>query len=119
MLLGGKASARRRRGLAVVRKHFENHRPAEPQRTRTLRPIGNHFLGQDLENPDAKTIERHAHTLKSSAATLGAMGLRDQCRDLEDAASIGNLGGAAERIQAIQDEYATVSRELQAILDGE
>ena len=76
-------------------------------------------LGQDLENPDAKTIERHAHTLKSSAATLGAMGLRDQCRDLEDAASIGNLGGAAERIQAIQDEYATVSRELQAILDGE
>ena len=97
VLLGGKASARRRRGLAVVRKHFENHRPAEPQRTRTLRPIGNHF---DLRTLREQVNQRYFEGKIDVAITWGRAP-RMKGRRRKDRFSI-RLGSYDERAQLVR-----------------
>ena len=62
---------------------------------------------------DTRTVGDVAHTLKGSAANLGAAPLTDACRQLEAAISCGaGVVGAADRVQA---EFAQV----QAWLDAE
>jgi HPt (histidine-containing phosphotransfer) domain-containing protein len=49
----------------------------------------------------APELQRAAHTLKSSSATLGALALADACRAVEHAARDGALDGLAAPIDAI------------------
>jgi HPt (histidine-containing phosphotransfer) domain-containing protein len=50
----------------------------------------------------APDLQRAAHTLKGSSATLGAVGLADACRDVEHAARDGDLDGLASRIDEVE-----------------
>ena len=59
-------------------------------------------------------VRRHAHSLKSSAATYGAMQLSTMARAFESEAAAGNLTHADVAIAALQAEYAAVVKELEA-----
>jgi HPt (histidine-containing phosphotransfer) domain-containing protein len=59
-------------------------------------------------------VRRVAHTLKSNAATFGAMVLSDACRALEVVAREGRLDGAVELVGIIRREYDRASIELTA-----
>jgi signal transduction histidine kinase/HPt (histidine-containing phosphotransfer) domain-containing protein len=67
-----------------------------------------------LAGGDAVGVQRHAHSLKSSAATFGAMRLAAMARKLEHEAVAGNLADAANAITALLAEYDAVVMELQA-----
>jgi HPt (histidine-containing phosphotransfer) domain-containing protein len=62
----------------------------------------------------APELQRAAHTLKSSSATLGALALADACRAVEHAARDGALDGLSAPIDAIATEF----EEVLAALDG-
>jgi HPt (histidine-containing phosphotransfer) domain-containing protein len=61
-------------------------------------------------------LQRAAHTLKGSSATLGAVDLADACRIVEHAARDGALDGLAERIEAIAVDFEAVGEALDARL---
>jgi len=53
-------------------------------------------------------LVRPAHTLKSSSQNIGATGLADSCRGLEEAARGGSVPDARERVTEIATAYDTV-----------
>ena len=71
-----------------------------------------------LAAADAATLRRHAHSLKSSAATYGAMHLSAMARMLEHDAAAGKLGDAGAAIAALRAEYGAVAAELRDYLKG-
>ena len=54
---------------------------------------------------DARTVDRSAHTLKSSSASLGGLAMARLCADLEARAHGGSLDGAVESVERIGHEY--------------
>ena len=52
-------------------------------------------LQHSCEKGDAETLRRVAHTLKSNSASLGAMQLRDICKELEGMGKNEKLGGSS------------------------
>jgi CheY-like chemotaxis protein len=71
-------------------------------------------LMQDaLVQADADTLRRAAHTLRSSSATLGALGFAELCQALEDSAIAASFEIAAEQIKTIQSEYQRVRLALE------
>jgi HPt (histidine-containing phosphotransfer) domain-containing protein len=62
---------------------------------------------------EADEVRRGAHTMKSNAASFGALVLADLCRDLETAAKGGTLDGAADQLSLIEDELKKVASELE------
>lgn len=75
-----------------------------------------------LEAEDASTARRHAHTLKGTVATLGAVQVKESAFETECAARDGSLGAARQifptldglvrRLVAELDDYAR--RQLRA-----
>ncbi len=63
-------------------------------------------------------LERAAHTLKSTAATMGALALAATARQLETQAREGCLDGAAQLVTQLYSEY-TQAREALAAVEGE
>jgi signal transduction histidine kinase/DNA-binding response OmpR family regulator len=61
---------------------------------------------------DADTVRRLAHTLKSNAATFGAMPLSDACRELERVAKDGGLEDTSELAGIVRSEYERANTEL-------
>ncbi len=70
--------------------------------------------GEDLEAP-----ERGAHSLKSSAANVGAHHVHKVASDVELAASDGDLQRVRELIPNLEEAYAQATRELQVIVEEE
>ncbi|MBL8385476.1 MAG: PAS-domain containing protein [Burkholderiales bacterium] len=66
---------------------------------------------------DLATATRQAHTLKSSAAMVGAMRLSALARALEANGKRGDLGGLAGAVAGLREEFADVERSL-AVLDN-
>jgi HPt (histidine-containing phosphotransfer) domain-containing protein len=64
---------------------------------------------------DAESLVRPAHSMKTNSANMGATALAQMCRDLEATARSGNLEGAAERVAAVEQEFALVRTELLAL----
>ena len=62
---------------------------------------------------DAAGLVRPAHTLKSSSASLAALGLAEQCRQLETSAKAGSLEGAKEAVEAMAAELERVATALE------
>ncbi|NDJ15902.1 PAS domain S-box protein [Myxacorys almedinensis] len=66
---------------------------------------------------DARSVGQAAHTLKSSSAMVGAMGLADLCKALETCARVGNLDQGAPSVRLLEAEYdrvqALLTMELQ------
>ena len=61
-----------------------------------------------VTNEDADTLDKKAHSLKSSSASLGAMNLNQLCLELESKGKSGNLEGVVELVSQLVNEYAQV-----------
>ena len=61
-----------------------------------------------VDQNDATVLQRAAHTLKSTSATLGAIRLAQFCGDLEALKPAGNLAEAAAMISQVETEYEKV-----------
>jgi two-component system sensor histidine kinase/response regulator len=72
-------------------------------------------LGDAVRGGNAKDAHRIAHTLKSNAATFGAMPLSEVARDLEAQAKEGSLEGADVLVTQLSGEYERVSTEFEKI----
>ncbi len=68
--------------------------------------------GEDLEAP-----ERGAHSLKSSAANVGAQHVQRVASEVEAAASNGDLQGVRDLIPDLEQAYAQAARELEVIVE--
>ena len=78
-------------------------------------------LDRAISDGDVETARRTAHTLKSNAATFGAVSLSDACRQLEALARTGDLEGAPELAELVRSQYERASVELiamKAALEG-
>ncbi len=73
-----------------------------------------HFegIGPALAEGDYRKIEISGHSLKSSAATFGALVLADFCRRLEMCARNWQNEGIVENLEAAQLEFASVQAAL-------
>jgi CheY-like chemotaxis protein/HPt (histidine-containing phosphotransfer) domain-containing protein len=62
-------------------------------------------LRRSLAEQVTEELRRAAHTLKSNGATLGAEEFAELCRALEQRAKDGELDGAGELVDRIEQEY--------------
>ena len=62
-------------------------------------------MRQGLEQGDPLGVRQAAHTLKSSSASLGCLGLSDSCRRMEVLAVEGTLQGADPLLQLIETQH--------------
>jgi two-component system, sensor histidine kinase and response regulator len=68
---------------------------------------------------DWKAVEKNAHSLKSSAANLGAMEMHRLCESLEHHAINQEVDSIPELITKLQDDFIHVREHLQAITANE
>jgi CheY-like chemotaxis protein len=71
---------------------------------------------QAIARADAPTLQRTAHNLKSTSATLGATTLATFCKELEGLADTQTASEAALLLSIIEHEYARVRTVLQTTL---
>ncbi|MET0517753.1 MAG: Hpt domain-containing protein [Burkholderiaceae bacterium] len=110
--------------------------PAALARLRELDPDGSNKLFERVVAAYIKSLERllpelaqarspalnlagvrHvSHTLKSSSASLGALGLAQRCAEIETLARNGNGDGMESRLDAMLGEVEQVRRALLALL---
>jgi HPt (histidine-containing phosphotransfer) domain-containing protein len=72
-------------------------------------------LHRSLGEQGAEELRRAAHTLKSNGATLGAAEFAELCRNLEQLAKDGELDGASELVDRIEQEYGPLRDALTAL----
>jgi HPt (histidine-containing phosphotransfer) domain-containing protein len=72
-------------------------------------------LKQSQNDNEPAVFQRAAHTLKSNGASFGAMQLAELAKELEMVGKSGDLSQVAEKILALETEYALVETELKAI----
>ena len=75
-------------------------------------------LRNDVEAGRASEVRRHAHSLKSTAASFGASNLSDLSRRLEDLGRTGRLEGAQALVEDIAMEFARVGTALRPEAKG-
>jgi histidine phosphotransfer protein HptB len=68
-------------------------------------------------NEDADALNKAAHQLKSSSASLGAVNLSQLCLQLELKGKNNNLEGVLELVSQITSEYAQVEIALKQIAE--
>jgi HPt (histidine-containing phosphotransfer) domain-containing protein len=76
-------------------------------------------LRKGVRNTDAKTVQRTAHSLKSSSANVGATRLADLFRDLEAMARAKDLEKSGEALAEIETEYGAARAVLSRFVQGE
>ncbi|HEX6082236.1 MAG TPA: response regulator, partial [Methylomirabilota bacterium] len=69
-------------------------------------------LRRSLAGLDVDGFRRAAHSLKSTAESLGAVALGALARELEGQARAGSLEGAAQRLDRLEQHYARAARAL-------
>jgi PAS domain S-box-containing protein len=72
-------------------------------------------LRRSLDSRNSEELRRAAHTLKSNGATLGAEGFAELCRTLEQRAKAGELDGAGELVDRIEQAYAPLEEALSGL----
>jgi PAS domain S-box-containing protein len=72
-------------------------------------------LRRSLDEGSVEELRRAAHTLKSNGATLGAEGFAELCRTLEQRAKEGELDGASELVDRIEEAYRPLEEALSAL----
>jgi CheY-like chemotaxis protein/HPt (histidine-containing phosphotransfer) domain-containing protein len=72
-------------------------------------------LRTTYEQGQTEGLRRAAHTLKSNGQTFGAGRFSKLCRELEERARSGELDGAAELVNRIEQEYAALEQTLAAL----
>ena len=71
-------------------------------------------LADGPQREDIKLVTRHAHTLKSSAAMVGAMQLSAQARELEAEGKAGDLSRLDQALAGLRAEFDRVHCALDA-----
>jgi HPt (histidine-containing phosphotransfer) domain-containing protein len=69
-------------------------------------------LRRALAGMDVDAFRRAAHSLKSTAESLGAVALGALARELEGHARAGSLEGAAPRLDRLEQHYARAAGAL-------
>ena len=64
---------------------------------------------------DPEALRRAAHSLKGSASNMGALGLTQLCRQLEDMGHEGKTEGSQQIFEQVNQEYLIVRDQLQAL----
>ena len=59
-------------------------------------------MREALADADAETLRIHAHSLKGSAANMGASELSKRAASIEQRAAAGNLAGLADPVREIE-----------------
>lgn len=75
-----------------------------------IREIQEAIAGEDFD-----LLERAAHTLKSSSANIGALGLSSMCAELEGLARTKDITDVTAHGQSSAQTYADVEKALTAI----
>jgi HPt (histidine-containing phosphotransfer) domain-containing protein len=75
-------------------------------------------LQKAFNDQDSETFRRIAHSIKSSSASLGAMRLSEQARELEMIGKSGDLAQAAGKLENLEAEYALVQNEFAELVHG-
>ena len=78
-----------------------------PNRLRQLR--------QAFDGDDTATFVREAHTLKSSSANVGAMGLSALAKEMEFAGRDGEIEKMATELNHLEEEFAQVKAVLETV----
>lgn len=84
---------------------------------RTATPEQMAQIEQAIQASDGKTLHRAAHTLKSSAAHVGAEKLSDLCQQLEDYGRNEQIDEAQNMLEKTQQAYEQTLIALQQFLD--
>jgi len=95
-------------GPDVLGKVLRAYLSSAPQLLATLRAA--------LTHGEAPTVQRAAHSLKSSSANVGAVALAAHCKELEAMGRTNTLTNAATVLGHIEVEYAQVDAALTAEL---
>jgi HPt (histidine-containing phosphotransfer) domain-containing protein len=74
-------------------------------------------LGQGVAAGDRAGVRRAAHSLRSGAATLGAVDLASVCRVVEGLGEAGELSAAADLVPAVEAEYGRARVALEAAVE--
>lgn len=69
-----------------------------------------------MDDEDLEVPERGAHSLKSSAANVGAQLLQEVASDLESAASDGDLKRVRELVPNLEQAFEQAVQELEVIV---
>ncbi|HKD93274.1 MAG TPA: GAF domain-containing protein [Gaiellaceae bacterium] len=72
-------------------------------------------LRRSVDEQSPEELRRAAHTLKSNGATLGAEVFAELCRTLEHQAKAGELDGASELVDRVEQEYQALEKALSAL----
>jgi len=72
-------------------------------------------LRGSLDSENSEELRRAAHTLKSNGATLGAEHFAELYRTLEQQARSGELDGAPDLVEQIEQEYRPLEEALSAL----
>jgi HPt (histidine-containing phosphotransfer) domain-containing protein len=72
-------------------------------------------LQQALAQGDADALQRAAHSIKSSSASLGALGFSASARELEMIGRGGNIDGVAPAVERLVSDYERVQSRLQEL----
>lgn len=75
-------------------------------------------LHQALQAKDAESFRRAAHSIKSSSAALGAMGISERARKVEMLGKDGALEGSAPLLERMDQDYKQVMTALEGMRDG-
>ena len=75
-------------------------------------------LGVSVSAGDAAEVRRRAHHLRSSTSNLGAVGMTELCKQLEELARTGSLTGAEELARGLATEVDRVERYFKRYLEA-
>jgi len=65
-----------------------------------------------VDSGDAKALERAAHSLISSSATIGARGMAELCRILQTMGGSGLIAGASPLVERLSVEFNRVQQAI-------
>jgi HPt (histidine-containing phosphotransfer) domain-containing protein len=72
-------------------------------------------LGQALTSGEAASFGRYAHSIKSSSASLGALELSQQARELEMMGKASDLSGAGQKVEKLAADFLLVKQRLEEL----
>jgi histidine phosphotransfer protein HptB len=73
-------------------------------------------LKLSLSTDDADAFRRAAHSMKSNAATFGAMQLSEQARELEAMARAEKMSEIGSRLEVLQEALQSVFNEIKSLI---
>ena len=76
------------------------------------------ILTESFADGDVDRFRRAAHSLKSSAATFGAMKLSGLAKELEEMARESGLDEAEAKLEPISGSFGEVEQALKGLLHG-